>query len=61
MHLSVVIPLFNEEKSLDELYSSIVKTISKINLKFEIIFIDDGSKDDSWEIIKNIAKKYILM
>ena len=58
MHLSVVIPLFNEEKSLDELYSSIVKTISKINLKFEIIFIDDGSKDNSWEIIKNIAKKY---
>ena len=57
MHLSVVIPLFNEEQSLDELYSSIVKTISKINLKFEIIFIDDGSKDDSWEIIKNIAKK----
>ena len=58
MHLSVVIPLFNEEKSLDELYSSIAKTISKINLKFEVIFIDDGSKDNSWEIIKNIAKKY---
>ena len=57
MHLSVVIPLFNEEQSLDELYSSIVKTISKINLKFEVIFIDDGSKDNSWEIIKNIAKK----
>ena len=58
MHLSVVIPLFNEEKSLDELYSSIAKTISKINLKFEVIFVDDGSKDNSWEIIKNIAKKY---
>ena len=58
MHLSVVIPLFNEEQSLDELYSSIAKTISKINLKFEVIFIDDGSKDNSWEIIKNIAKKY---
>ena len=58
MHLSVVIPLFNEEKSLDELYSSIAKTISKINLKSEVIFIDDGSKDNSWEIIKNIAKKY---
>ena len=57
MHLSVVIPLFNEEQSLDELYSSIVKTISKINLKFEVIFVDDGSKDNSWEIIKNIAKK----
>ena len=58
MHLSVIIPLFNEEQSLDELYSSIVKTISKINLKSEVIFIDDGSKDNSWEIIKNIAKKY---
>ena len=58
MHLSVVIPLFNEEKSLDELYSSIAMTVSKINLKFEVIFIDDGSKDNSWEIIKNIAKKY---
>lgn len=58
MHLSVIIPLFNEEQSLDELYSSIVKTISKINLKFEVIFVDDGSKDNSWEIIKNIAKKY---
>ena len=57
MHLSVIIPLFNEEQSLDELYSSIVKTISKINLKFEVIFVDDGSKDNSWEIIKNIAKK----
>ena len=58
MHLSIVIPLFNEEKSLDELYSSINKTISTINVKYEVIFIDDGSTDSSWNTIKKIVNNY---
>ncbi len=58
MHLSIVIPLFNEEKSLDELYSSINKTISTINVKYEVIFIDDGSTDSSWDKIKKIVNNY---
>ena len=58
MHLSIVIPLFNEEKSLDELYSSINKTISEINVKYEVIFIDDGSTDSSWDKIKKIVNNY---
>jgi glycosyltransferase involved in cell wall biosynthesis len=57
MNLSIVIPLFNEEESLPELYTWIVKVVSDNHFSYEIIFVDDGSKDKSWEVIESIASK----
>ncbi|MBB4118007.1 glycosyltransferase involved in cell wall biosynthesis [Mesonia hippocampi] len=56
MQLSVVIPLLNEEKSIPELYSWITKVMEVNNFTYEIIFIDDGSTDDSWEIIEELSE-----
>jgi len=57
MDLSIVIPLFNEEESIPELTSWIEKVMISNHFSYEILYIDDGSKDDSWSIIKNIAAK----
>ena len=57
MDLSIVIPLYNEDESIDELHSKIVSSLSNSSLNYEIIFIDDGSSDNSWNIIKNVTKR----
>lgn len=55
MDISVVIPLFNEEESLPELAEWIRRVMKKNDFSYEIIFIDDGSTDSSFEVIKNLA------
>ena len=55
--LSIVIPVYNEEESLELLYNSIINNLQNTNLNFEIIFIDDGSSDNSWNVIKTISEK----
>jgi glycosyltransferase involved in cell wall biosynthesis len=55
MDLSVVIPVFNEEESVQELAEWITRVCSSHRITFEIIFIDDGSSDASWEKILSIA------
>ena len=55
--LSIVIPVYNEEESLELLYNSIINNLQNTNLNFEIIFIDDGSSDNSWDVIKTISEK----
>lgn len=57
INISVVIPLINEENSLKELYSWIVQVMNNNNFSYEIIFIDDGSTDKSWEIISELANE----
>ncbi|MBK9284630.1 MAG: glycosyltransferase family 2 protein [Sphingobacteriaceae bacterium] len=57
MNLSIVIPLFNEKESLPELYEWIVRVMHENSYSYEIIFIDDGSKDESWEVIRNLSDK----
>lgn len=54
---SVVIPLYNEEKSLEELYKRITLTLQPLSDSFEIIFVDDGSTDNSFAVLRNIHKK----
>ena len=56
MNLSIVIPLLNEEESLQELHEWIVSVMSANNYSYEVIFIDDGSTDGSWNIIDNLSK-----
>ena len=55
MNLSLVIPLLNEQNSLEELTSSISNVVMALRLEFEIILIDDGSTDNSWKIISKIC------
>jgi len=55
MNLSIVIPLLNEEESLQELHDWIVSVMNAGNYSYEIIFIDDGSSDNSWTIIEKLS------
>lgn len=57
MNLSVLIPLLNEEESLKELYTWIIKVLQEHNYTYEIIFLDDGSTDDSWSIIDGFSQE----
>ena len=57
MNLSIVIPLLNEQESLPELHSWIVKVMIANNYSYEILFIDDGSTDASWQTICDISAK----
>ena len=54
MDLSIVIPLYNEDESLPELSAWIEKVMLQNNFSYEIIFIDDGSTDDSWKVIGHL-------
>ena len=55
MNISVVIPLLNEKESLKELSDSIMDVMKSYSFSYEIIFIDDGSDDNSWDIIENLS------
>jgi glycosyltransferase involved in cell wall biosynthesis len=57
MHLSIVIPLLNEAESLPELSQWIADVMHRNGLLYEIIFIDDGSTDDSWQVIESLQKQ----
>lgn len=57
MNISVIIPLYNEAESLPELYKWIVRVMDANHYTYEIIFINDGSTDDSWKIIQNLSEK----
>ena len=57
MNLSILIPLLNEEESLNELYTWIVKVMQTNNYTYEIIFLDDGSTDNSWQCIEQFAQE----
>lgn len=57
MNISVVIPLLNEKESLSELTDSIIDVMKSYNFSYEIIFIDDGSSDNSWNIIEELSSK----
>ncbi|MCT1523990.1 glycosyltransferase family 2 protein [Sphingobacterium hotanense] len=54
MDISVVIPLYNEEESLPELVAWIKRVMDENNFSYEIIMVDDGSKDRSWQVIKSL-------
>ncbi len=57
MNISIVIPLLNEDESLPELHDWIVKVMNENNFSYEILFIDDGSKDKSWSVIEALSAK----
>lgn len=57
MNLSIIIPLLNEEESLKELYHWIANVMQSNGFSYEVIFIDDGSTDGSWEVISKLASE----
>lgn len=57
MDISVIIPLYNEEESLPELFAWIEKVMLEHNFSYEVIMVDDGSKDTSWEVIEKLNEK----
>ena len=57
MNLSIVIPLLNEQESLPELHSWIVKVMTEHQYSYEIVFIDDGSTDNSWQTIEQLSNE----
>lgn len=57
MDISIIIPILNEEESIPELASWIERVMKVNEFSYEVIFVDDGSKDNSWKIIKDLGKK----
>ena len=58
MDISIVVPLLNEEESIQELYDWIAKVMQSNHFSYEILFIDDGSDDGSWDIIKDLSDSH---
>ena len=57
MDISVVVPLYNEEESLPELYAWIERVMKANGFSYEVIFVNDGSTDRSWQIIEELSRK----
>lgn len=57
MDISVVVPLYNEAESLPELYEWIERVMNANSLTFEVIFVNDGSTDQSWQVIQELNEK----
>ena len=58
MDISVVIPLYNEEESLPELFAWIQRVLNQNGYSYEVIFVNDGSTDRSWQVIEELAAKH---
>ena len=57
LELSVIIPILDEEQNIKLLYSQLKSTLGTLNMAYEIIFVDDGSQDNSFNILKTIARQ----
>ena len=58
LDISVVVPLYNEQESLSELTSWIDRVAIENNLSYEIIMVDDGSTDDSWDMVEQLKEQF---
>jgi len=57
MDISIVIPAYNEERNIEPLYFQLKKVLGKLNKTYEIIFVDDGSTDKTFDVLKNLRNK----
>lgn len=58
INISVVVPLYNEVESLPELHAWIKKVMDENSFSYEVVFVDDGSKDGSWEVVEQLATNF---
>jgi glycosyltransferase involved in cell wall biosynthesis len=61
MDLTVVVPAYNEDESLPELAVWIDKVCTASNITYEMIVIDDGSNDDTWNVLKKLGTQYPII
>lgn len=59
LDISVVVPLYNEAESLPELHAWIKRVMDQNGFSYEVIYVDDGSTDDSWHVIQQLAAKHL--
>ena len=57
MNLSLIIPVYNEQETLPHLFDALYKTMNALNQSWEVILVDDGSRDDSLSVLKEVAQK----
>ena len=57
VYLSIVVPLFNEEESVEKLLDNLLEVTGRFDFPYEIIFVDDGSRDNTWAIIEQLKKR----
>ena len=57
MDISVIVPLYNEEESLPELFAWINRVMQANGYSFEVIFVNDGSTDRSWQVIERLSSE----
>jgi len=57
MDISVIVPLYNEDESLEKLYEWIQRVMTSNQFTYEVIFVNDGSTDRSWEVIESLQQK----
>lgn len=57
LDISIVVPLYNEVESLPELHEWIVRVMKAHNFSYEVVFVDDGSKDGSWDVVQQLHEK----
>ena len=55
--ITIIVPCYNEEENLNSFFEKLKKVVVELNLNYNLIFIDDGSKDNTWNIIKEFSKK----
>jgi len=58
MDLSIVVPLYNEEESIGELFAWIQRVLKPLGWEYEVLFVDDGSSDNSWVVVNEMAEKH---
>ena len=58
MDITVIVPLYNEEESLPELFSWIKRVMDENSFSYEVIFVDDGSSDSSWKVIEHLSEEH---
>ena len=61
MDISVIVPVYNEVESVPELAAWIQKVMDANNFSYEVIFVDDGSRDDSWKVIEKLSQDNFRM
>ena len=57
MDISIVVPLYNEDESLPKLFEWIERVMNENKYSYEVIFVNDGSTDKSWEVIESLQKQ----
>lgn len=59
MDISVIVPLFNEAESLPHLFEWIARVMKENKFSYEVIFVNDGSTDNSWEVIEKLQRNQV--